>query len=115
MQDRRERRRLLPSSRPCGWPTKRPPTLFSSRTPGEELAKCNRGKQRRTNSGDRGDCNRAGVGKILGVATTTTAAGVTAGAKAVEAHRVLVWLRAKPRGQLWSNNWGSSRSSGGGN
>ena len=35
--------------------------------------------------------------EMVGVATTTTAAGVTA-------HRVLVCLRAPPRGQLWSNN-----------
>ena len=39
--------------------------------------------------------------KITRVATTTTAAGVTA-------HRVLVCLRAPPIGQLWSNNRGSS-------
>ena len=45
--------------------------------------------------------------KMVGVATTTTAAGVTA-------HRVLVCLRAPPRGQLWSNNQDSGRSSGGG-
>ena len=35
--------------------------------------------------------------QMVGVATTTTAAGVTA-------HRVLVCLRAPPRGQLWPNN-----------
>ena len=45
--------------------------------------------------------------KIVGVATTTTTAGVTAVVEAGEAHRVLVWLRAPPRGQLWSNNRGS--------
>ncbi len=38
--------------------------------------------------------------KMVGVATTTTAAGVTA-------HRVLVCLRAPPRGQLRSDNRGS--------
>ena len=38
--------------------------------------------------------------KMVGVATTTTAAGVTA-------HWVLVCLRAPPRGQLWSSNRGS--------
>ena len=38
--------------------------------------------------------------KMVGVATTTTAAGVTV-------HRVLVCLRAPPRGQLWSSNRGS--------
>ena len=37
---------------------------------------------------------------MVGVATTTTAAGVTA-------HRVLVCRRAPPRGKLWSNNRGS--------
>ena len=41
---------------------------------------------------------------MLGVTTTTTAAGVTAVVEAGEAHRVLVWLRAPPRGQLWPNN-----------
>ena len=45
--------------------------------------------------------------KMVGVATTTTAAGVTAMVEAGEAHRVLVWLRAPPRRQLWSNNRGS--------
>ena len=45
--------------------------------------------------------------KIVGVATTTTTAGVTAVVKAGEAHRVLVWLRAPPRGQHWPNNRGS--------
>ena len=45
--------------------------------------------------------------KMVGVATTTTAAGVTAVMVAGEAHRVLVWLRAPPRGQRRSNNRGS--------
>ena len=45
--------------------------------------------------------------KMVGVATTTTTAGVTAVMEAGEAHRVLVWLRVPPRGQLWSNNRGS--------
>ena len=45
--------------------------------------------------------------KMVGVATTTTAAGVTAMVEAGEAHRMLVWPRALPRGQLWSNNRGS--------
>ena len=49
-----------------------------------------------------------------GVATTTITVGVTAVVEAGEAHRVLVWLWAPPRGQLWSNNQGSGRSSGGG-
>ena len=44
--------------------------------------------------------------KKVGVTTTTTAAGVTAVVGAGEAHRVLVRLRAPPRGQLWSNNQG---------
>ena len=44
---------------------------------------------------------------MVGVATTTTAAGVTAVMEAEEAHRVLVWLTAPPRGQFWSNNRGS--------
>ena len=52
--------------------------------------------------------------KMVGVATTTTTAGMSAMVEAGEAHRVLVWLRAPPRGQLWSNNRGSGRSSGGG-
>ena len=51
---------------------------------------------------------------MVGVATTTTAVGVTAVVEAGEAHRVLVWLRAPPRGQIWSDNQGSGRSSGGG-
>ena len=38
--------------------------------------------------------------KMIGVATTTNAAGVTA-------HRVLVCLRAPPRGEIWSSNLGS--------
>ena len=38
--------------------------------------------------------------RMLGVATTTTAAGVTAVVEAGEAHRVLMWPRAPPRGQL---------------
>ena len=50
---------------------------------------------------------------MVGVATTTITVGVTAVAEAGEAHRVLVWLRAPPRRQLWSNNHGSGRSSGG--
>ena len=45
--------------------------------------------------------------KMVGVATTTTAAGVTAMVVAGEAHRVLVWLRAPSRGQRLSNNRGS--------
>ena len=46
--------------------------------------------------------------KMVGVVTTTTTtAGVTAVVEAGEAHWVLVWLRAPPRGQLWSNNRGS--------
>ena len=44
--------------------------------------------------------------KMVGVATTTTAAGVIAMVEAGEAHQVLVWLRAPPRGPLWSNNRG---------
>ena len=51
--------------------------------------------------------------QILGVTTTTSTAGVTS-VEAGEAHRVLMWLRAPPRGNLWSNNQGSGRSSGGG-
>ena len=42
--------------------------------------------------------------KMVGVATTATAAGVTAVVEAGEAHRVLVWLRRPPTRQLWSNN-----------
>ena len=45
--------------------------------------------------------------KMVGVATTTTTVGVTAVVEAGEAHRVLVWLRAPPRGHLWSNNRGN--------
>ena len=45
--------------------------------------------------------------KLVGVATITTTAGVTAVMEAGEAHRVLVWLRVQPRGQLRSNNRGS--------
>ena len=52
---------------------------------------------------------------MVEVAITTTAAGVTAVVEAGEAYRVLVWLRAPPRGQLWSNNQGSCRSFDGGN
>ena len=45
---------------------------------------------------------------MVGVATTTTTtAGVTAVMEAREAHRVLLWLRALPRGHIWSNNRGS--------
>ena len=32
-----------------------------------------------------------------------------------EAHRVLVWLRAPPRGQLWYNSRAVGHSAGGGN
>ena len=39
--------------------------------------------------------------KMVGVGTTTTAAGVTAMVEAGEAHGVLVWLRAPPRMQFW--------------
>ena len=38
--------------------------------------------------------------KMVGVATITTVAGVTAVVEAGEAHRVFVWLRAPPNGQL---------------
>ena len=41
---------------------------------------------------------------LVGVATTTTAAGVTTAVGEGEAHRVLVWLRAPFSGQLWSQN-----------
>ena len=44
--------------------------------------------------------------KIVGVATTTTAAGVTAVVEVGEVHRVLVWLRAPPRRQHWSQQPG---------
>ena len=55
-----------------------------------------------------GTATRGVAAKMMGVATTTTtAAGVTTLVEAGEAHRVLVWLRAPPRGQLWSNNQGS--------
>ena len=72
------------------------------------MAERNRGKQRRSDSRDSGDRTRGVVGvvasgvaaKMVGVATTTTAAGVTAAVEAGEAHRVLVWLRAPPRGPL---------------
>ena len=40
------------------------------------------------------------------MATTTTAAEVTAVVVAGEAHRALVWLRAPPRGKRWSRNPG---------
>ena len=43
---------------------------------------------------------------MVGVATTTTAARVTAVVEAGEAHRVPVWLRAPPRGQRWSQQPG---------
>ena len=52
--------------------------------------------------------------KMVGVATTTTTAGVTAVVETGEAHLVLVWLRAPPKEQFWSNNQGSGRSSSGG-
>ena len=51
---------------------------------------------------------------MVGVATTTTAAGMTAVVEAGETHRVLVWLRAPPRGQISSNNRGSSGEGNGG-
>ena len=50
--------------------------------------------------------------KIMGVATTSTTAGVTTVVKTSEAHRVLVWLWALPGGQRWSQQRGSGRSSG---
>ena len=79
----------------------RTPTLSFGRTPEEELAERNRGKQRRSDSRDRGDRNRGGGGKkMVGVATTTITVGVTAVVEPGEAYRVLVWLRAPPRGQL---------------
>ena len=43
---------------------------------------------------------------MVGVATTTTAAGVTAGVEAGEARWVLVWYGAPPTGQLWSQQQG---------
>ena len=43
----------------------------------------------------------------MGVATTTTTAGATAVVEAGKGHRMLVSLRAPPRGQRWSNNRGS--------
>ena len=55
------------------------------------------------------------VAKMVGVATTTITAGVTAVVVAGEARRVLVWLRAPSRGQLWSTTGAVGRSSGGGN
>ena len=51
---------------------------------------------------------------MVGVATTTTAAGVTAVVEVGKVQRVLVWLRAPPRWHFWSNNEGSGLSSGGG-
>ena len=74
--------------------------MSSGRTPEEALAERNRGKLRRSDSRDRGDRNRGGGGKMVGVATTTTAAGMTAVVEAGEAHRVLVWLRAPPQRQF---------------
>ena len=78
--------------------------------PEEELTGRNRGKQRRSDRCDSGDHTRGAVrmvasgvaANMVGVATTTTAAGVTAVVEAGEAHQVLVWLRVPPRGQLWS-------------
>ena len=73
-------------------PTTRIPTLSFGRTPKEELAERNRGKQPRRDSRDRGDRNRGGSGKkkMVGVTITTITVGVTAVVEAGEAHRVLV-------------------------
>ena len=52
--------------------------------------------------------------EMVGVVTTTTVAGVTAVVEVGKVQRVLVWLRAPPRGHFWFNNEGSGHSSGGG-
>ena len=81
------------------------------------MAERTRGKQRRSDSRDRGDRSREGGGKkikLVVVATITITVGVTAVVEAGEAHRLLVWHRTPPRGQLWSNNQSSGHSSVGG-
>ena len=77
------------------------------RTPEEELAEQNRGKQRRSDSRDRGDCDRGSGGKDGVGGDHRHRRGGDSGGGGGEVHRVLVWLRAPPRGQLWSNNRGS--------
>ena len=135
MQDRREPPRPLPLTRPCGWPTTRPPTLSSGRTPEEELVERNPGKQQRSDSRARGDRNRGGDGfggdgkncgsgdhhhrrgsdgKTVGVATTTTTTRVTA-VEAGEARQVLVVAQRCRWGNFNRSNRGRRRSSGGGN
>ena len=64
-------------------------------------------------SRDRGDHNRGGGGKNGRGGDHHHRRGVTAVVEAGEAHRVVVWLRAPPRGKVWSNNQGSGHSSGG--
>ena len=61
--DSREPPRPLPSSRPCGWPTTKPPTPSSGRTPEDKILERNRAKQRRSDSCDSEDRTRAGGGK----------------------------------------------------
>ena len=74
-----------------------------------------RRKSRTNATGGNGDtatvatAGTAAVGvtaNMVGMATTTIAAGVTAVMEGGEAHRLQVWLIAPPRGQLWFNNRG---------
>ena len=82
------------------------PTPSSGRIPEEELAERNRRNKGCRDSRDSGDRTRGAVEEVasrvaanmVGVVTTITAAGVTAVVEAGKAHRVVVWLRAPPRG-----------------
>ena len=103
MPDRRELPQLLPSSRPCGWPTTRPLTPPSGRP---------RRKSWRNASGGNSDAATvatAGIApvgvvapgvatKMVGVATTTTAAGVAAVVEAREARRVMAVAQGAGKG-----------------
>ena len=102
-----------------------PPTPSSGRPPEEEWAKRNREIQRSSDSRDRGGRTRGcggkrGSGKNGGGGDHHHRRGDDSGSGGEQAYRVLVWLRAPPRGQRgsqqpgrWPQLWQGQKEGGG--